>query len=586
MKLQFLKFAFAVLVAALSPALVFALDFTVDGMYFKVINDDEVAIANYYGTVEYVGDIVIPETVVYDGVTYCVTAIADNTFYYQDRLTSVNTGHSVKSIGKYAFDQCDMLTSIYLGSAVEQIHEMAIMNCNQLLSIRVHPDNPTFDSREDCNAIIESASNTLVRACMGSTIPASVTAIGTCGYAGLNMKEMEIPASVVEIGDNAFRWCDSLERVTILGPVEIIGEAAFSYNPRLASINLPSTVKSIGREAFQYSALTSIHFPDQLTIIEERVLDGCDKLTEVTLGNHVTAIRDFAVQSCRSLTHITLPSSLKSIGWDAFAGDSKLTGVIFPDSLEFLGESAFYGCDLRSVVIPKSVTSIGTDAVAYNRTLSSIVVEEGNQVYDSRDNCNAIIETATNMLIEACMYTVIPNTVTTIGYNGFAHCIGLTSVTIPESVKTIENYGFRNCSYLYTVIIPKSVTSIGMGAFSGCRRLNSTTCKSKTPPTTGSNPFTADALKGTLYVPRSAVELYKAHEEWGKFPTILPMPDGGAGDTDGDGEIRISDVVYLIDMLLRGDTDINESPYADVNGDGRVSIGDVTAIINHLLSTP
>ena len=134
MKLQFFKFAFAVLVAALSPTLVFALDFTVDGMYFKVINDDEVAIANYYGTVEYVGDIVIPETVVYEGETYRVTAIADNAFSGQNSLTSVNTGHSVKSIGKYAFDACESLSSIYLGSAVEQIHEMAIMNCNQLLS--------------------------------------------------------------------------------------------------------------------------------------------------------------------------------------------------------------------------------------------------------------------------------------------------------------------------------------------------------------------------------------------------------------------------------------------------------------------
>ena len=143
----------------MSPTLVFALDFTVDGMYFKVINDDEVAIANYYGTVEYVGDIVIPETVVYEGETYRVTAIADNAFSGQNSLTSVNTGHSVKSIGKYAFDACESLSSIYLGSAVEQIHEMAIMNCNQLLSIRVHPDNPFFDSREDCNAIIETASS-------------------------------------------------------------------------------------------------------------------------------------------------------------------------------------------------------------------------------------------------------------------------------------------------------------------------------------------------------------------------------------------------------------------------------------------
>ena len=254
-------------------------------------------------------------------------------------------------------------------------------------------------------------------------------------------------------------------------------------------------------------------------------------------------------------------------------------------SVKSIGKYAFDACEsLSSIYLGSAVEQIHEMAIMNCNQLLSIRVHPDNPFFDSREDCNAIIETADNRLIASCMYTVIPNTVTTIGYNGFAHCMGLTSVTIPESVKTIEEYAFRNCSYLNTVVIPKSVTFIGKGAFDSCRRLNSTTCKSKTPPTTGSSPFSADALLGKLYVPRSAVELYKAHEEWGKFPTILPMPDGGTGDADGDGEVKISDVVYLIDMLLKGDVDINESPFADVNGDGKASIRDITAIINIMLS--
>jgi hypothetical protein len=107
--------------------------------------------------------------------------------------------------------------------------------------------------------------------------------------------------------------------------------------------------------------------------------------------------------------------------------------------------------------------------------LTSIVVEEGNTVYDSRENCNAIIETASNTLINGCKNTTIPNSITSIGDGAFLYCSSLTSITIPNSVTGIGKGAFEGCSSLTSVTIGNSVTSIGGYAFYYCSGLNSIT---------------------------------------------------------------------------------------------------------------
>ena len=210
-----------------------------------------------------------------------------------------------------------------------------------------------------------------------------------------------------------------------------------------------------------------------LTTIDNFAFDDCNNLQSVILPNSVTSIGTAAFQSCEKLIGIVLPDGLTSIGEAAFNICLSLTTIDFPNSLLTLEESSFSHCEsITAITIPASVTSIGRSVLSGCVSLNTINVAEGNTTYDSRENCNAIIETSTNRLIEGCKSTVIPNSVTAIGYAAFSSCSGLTSLSIPNSVKSIEDYVFPFCTGLTSLTIPNSVTTININSFSGCYGLN------------------------------------------------------------------------------------------------------------------
>ena len=110
---------------------------------------------------------------------------------------------------------------------------------------------------------------------------------------------------------------------------------------------------------------------------------------------------------------------------------------------------------VEELIIPDSVTQIGANAFSGCSSLQSIVVSEGNTIYDSRNNCNAIIETESNILVAGCSQTVIPDSVTQIGKEAFCRCSSLQSIVIPDSVTRIEGRAFYHCSSLQSIVIPK-----------------------------------------------------------------------------------------------------------------------------------
>ena len=192
-------------------------------------------------------------------------------------------------------------------------------------------------------------------------------------------------------------------------------------------------------------------------------------------------IEECAFYGCEKMTSVKIPSSVKVIGEKAFAFCTGLTNIEIPESVTNIKSGAFCGSGLTSIVIPKNVIEIGDyndfferfchDAFSGCSALTSIVVEEGNPKYDSREGCNAIIETKTNKLVQGCVNTVIPQSVTSIGFSAFLRCTGLTSIDIPSSVKSIEARAFKECRELTEITIPESVTEIEEYAFFGCRAL-------------------------------------------------------------------------------------------------------------------
>lgn len=173
---------------------------------------------------------------------------------------------------------------------------------------------------------------------------------------------------------------------------------------------------------------------------------------------------------------ITFKGTLTTIKSNAFDHCAGLTSVVLPDALTTIEKSAFALCaDLESISIPRSVTSIATDAISYCTGLLEIVVDPDNSVYDSRNDCNAIIRKSDNALILGCKNTIIPNGVTSIGEAAFWGAIGLTSINIPEGVVSIGKTAFQSCSGLTSVQLPSTLTSLGEYAFGYCTSLTSFT---------------------------------------------------------------------------------------------------------------
>ena len=249
------------------------------------------------------------------------------------------------------------------------------------------------------------------------------------------------------IEGDAFKGCTTVKK--IIFPKNIEGIASYDYDDNRfynEHLILPDTVNSLE----VVSDNPYLDSRDNCNAIVEtatnKLISGCQS---TIIPNTVTEIGEYAFAECTNLTSIKFNESVVSIDTGAFLGCNKLTHISIPKSITKLAESAFEGCT----------------------NITSLSVDSENKVFDSRDNCNAIIETKSNTLYIGCQNTVVPDSVTSIGDGAFLECSNLESLAIPEGVSTIGVQAFYWCTNLKNITIPKTVKKIGISSFFKCDTL-------------------------------------------------------------------------------------------------------------------
>ena len=336
-----------------------------------------------YFVTGYVGDskkIVIPSK--YKKLP--VTGISDSAFSGCESLTSIEIPKSVKSIGEYGFLVCKNLKSIVIPESVTSIKETAFLGCSNLRKIVVNENNKVYDSRNNCNAIIETKTNTLIVGCSGTQIPDSVTSIGKDAFYESGNFEYNIYDNAKYFGnkDNPyFLLVDTIDN-------------------NITSCEINENTKIIGCEAFF----------------------SCYKLTSIKIPEGVITIELRAFMDCWNLSSIEIPESIRGIGGAAFFGCVKLKGIEIPEGIINIGTSAFSSTDL-TYNIYNNGKYLGNKDNPYLVLVSAI--NENITSCEINSNTKIICAYAFKGCKNLTSIKILEN-VKSIGYHPFKECDSLT----------------------------------------------------------------------------------------------------------------------------------------------------------------
>lgn len=436
-----------------------------------------------------------------------ISVIGEGMFEECFSLTDVTLPEGLTSIGMGAFKYCESLTNITIPAGVTSIGAYGFSGCSGLSQITVDENNTVYDSRENCNAIIETAANKLLFGCKNTVIPNGITTIGQDSFSYCSgLTSIIIPNSVTYIDAGAFYGCSGLKELTMPcsanfyndstpfggihlkkvtltkgsgimmdyimvnsreGPICYTNTPWYISRNSIEEIIIEDGIENIGNYAFFYTFnLETVVIPESVKSIGKSAFMGCENLKNITIPENVTSIGDGAFGLCKSLTDITIPKNITKIGKNLFKECSGLKSLTIPDGVTDIGESAFYSCSgLTDITIPNSVKNIGMQAFRYCSALTNISIP--NNITNIEESTFYGCKSLTNI--------TIPDTVTGIGIYAFGCCSKLENITIPKGVSSISAGTFYQCTALKEMIIPYTVNIVNKKAFDGCKNLTSLT---------------------------------------------------------------------------------------------------------------
>ncbi|MCD8291436.1 MAG: leucine-rich repeat domain-containing protein, partial [Prevotella sp.] len=447
----------------------------------------------------YVGDVIIPSTVEYGGITYTVTSIGVCAFNGSTNLTSIEIPSSVTSIGDSSFYSCTSLSHItslnpeppVCGSNVfDSVDKTTCILTvpagskdayasadvwNEFNNIEETGEETSSSFTYDSNTELDTdylINNKITELIIGEDVVSIPEIFSQMKYletvyynavnAGIaealeilksifancpNLKTFVFGDKVQAIPDYLLRDCVGIETIELPSSITSIGKNAFDGCTCLKEIVLPSGIKEIGIGAFKGCInLESVEGFGSLNItaIPDSTFHGCVALEKIEIPSGVTSIGNFAFYYCENITTIEITNNITIIGDNAFGNCSKLTTLEYnAKKIESLSENAFSGCPITSMTIGEKV---------------EFVPMELNQL----TNITTIYYNAVSADIAISAETL---------QSLFSYFKNLTNFIIGETVKTIVDYVLKNCVSIESIELPGSITSIGKGAFHGCTGL-------------------------------------------------------------------------------------------------------------------
>lgn len=462
-----------------------------------------------------------------------VNLIAEDAFEGCTNLRELVMPDSIEVICYNAFKDCSSLERLHLPDKLRHIHNNIFQGCGSLRALDIAPDHPHFAFEN--GLLIKKQDQSVIFALPSlrrADIPEGVKKIASRAFCGcMQLECVALPRSMEKI-DPAFGDCENLrefaaapdhpyftftdgllikkakpEQQLSEEEAKVLQKLNLNFKrddtpevilalPFLRSVCIPEGVKTIGQCAFQNCRrLEHIDLPKGLLRISSGAFGNCSSLSKITLPDSLGDLWADAFEDCTALKEITVPSGIKSLH-GTFRGCTSLRRVTLNEGIGTLSMGVFSGCTaLEEIYLPASIQSIDANSFNGCTALKRIMLSEDHPCFYFKDNLllsradcaphhpggpipvvtmhyHAQQESCVILALPSVVHAVIPQGIERIGYEAFAPCTQLESVSLPDSLTEIRSMAFRGCKALARIDLPDSLRTLRSGAFAGCTALD------------------------------------------------------------------------------------------------------------------